>query len=127
MLDLRFRKLWLAVGLLLLLSVLVGGLLPTVPSPNLPGGDKAEHFLGYLALSAWFTALVQRRRYVLVIVSLLALGAFIEVAQTLMALGREGDWLDMLANIAGVLVGLLVALASRESWLVRAEQWIATR
>ena len=56
---------------------------------------------------------------------MLLLGLSIEVAQQLMGLGRVADWRDLLANGTGVAAGLIVALASRESWFARIERWLA--
>jgi VanZ family protein len=86
------------------------------PTEALPQGltfwDKAEHALAYFGLSligAWaFPGRLGR----------LALGLFlggvgVEILQSTMGLGRQGDAWDAVANSTGIVVGLLVALAAR--------------
>lgn len=75
--------------------------------------DKAQHALGFMVL-AWLGLWAYPRHTLRVLVGLLLLGAWIEWAQS--ATGwRHGDWLDWLADAAGVAVaaGVLWALRSR--------------
>jgi VanZ family protein len=79
------------------------------------GWDKADHVaafavLAFTGLWAWRDHPTVHRR---VLVSLLALGVAIELAQILVP-GRMADWRDVVADTAGVLIGLGVA-----SWLSR--------
>jgi glycopeptide antibiotics resistance protein len=55
---------------------------------------------------------------------MIAVGIGIEFAQASMALGREGDWRDVVANAGGVLVGLLFAASCRDGWFSRVERWL---
>jgi VanZ family protein len=125
--ELRYRRTWIALGLAMAAIILVGSLLPSVPDARVLENDKINHFVGYFGLSAWFTALAQRRRYGVVVLALLAFGAAIEITQHLMPLGRTGDWRDVVANSIGIAAGLAVAFASRDSWLSHVERWIAVR
>ncbi|HEX7374288.1 MAG TPA: VanZ family protein, partial [Steroidobacteraceae bacterium] len=110
MLALRHRLLWLATSALLLAVVIWGSLQTSVDLP-VPGGfDKVEHLGTYAFLSVWFTGMFAQGRYWLVAVALLALGLAMEIAQYLMAAGRQGDPYDMAANTLGVVAGLLVAV-----------------
>ena len=86
--------------------------------------DKLSHFLAFFSLAFWFAALVERRLYWHVALSMLALGGLIEIAQELMGLGRSADWLDFVADAAGVLLGMAVSLTSRDSWFERIERWL---
>lgn len=45
-----------------------------------------------------------KREQILGIITLILLGAFIEIAQYLLNWGREAEWADLAANAAGVLV-----------------------
>jgi VanZ family protein len=124
--ELRFRRFWSLAGLALVLGTLVVCLTPaTGAQPVFRGVDKLEHAAAYFVLTSWFAALMQRRHYGWVVVAMLLLGLSIEVAQQLMGLGRVADWRDLLANGTGVAAGLIVALASRESWFARIERWLA--
>ncbi len=122
--DLRYRRVWLLCGLLMVVAVLLGSLLPRVPTLDFQDSDKVNHLVAYIAMTAWFTALVQRRRYWLIATGLVLLGIGVEVAQASMNLGRDGDWRDVVANCIGIAAGLALALSSRESWLARLERWI---
>ena len=125
--PLRFRRLWIALGVLGVVAVLVVCLVPTVPGPQFSGADKLEHVIAYLVLTSWFAALVERRGYAWVALALLAFGVSIEFAQSWMAVGRQGDWHDVLANVTGISIGMLIAASSRDSWLARVEKWLPTR
>jgi hypothetical protein len=54
---------------------------------------------------------------------MIAVGAGIEVAQGVMALGRSAEWLDLLADVVGILLALAVSLVQRESWFAKVETW----
>lgn len=114
------------LGSLLVLATLYACLRPvTGQPPAFPHLDKLQHFAAYLVLTAWFGALLERRRYLPLAVSMLLLGAGIEFAQGAMRLGRDAELSDMLANALGVFAGLGLSLAGRESWLLRVERWLA--
>jgi VanZ family protein len=91
------------------------------PTEALPQGltfwDKAEHALAYLALSllgAWaFSGRLGR-----LAVALFLGGVGVEILQSTMGLGRQGDPWDAVANSTGIAVGLLVALLVR-NWAAR--------
>lgn len=124
--PLRFASLWMLLGALLVLATTVVCLLPNVrgPLPSVNGMDKVDHAIAYLVLTAWFTALLQRRLWPGVVLGMLLFGAGIEVAQELMHLGREGSFADLLADAVGIGLGMAVTLGSRESWFLRIERWL---
>lgn len=98
-------------GAVLLLTVW-GSLTPSPPSA--PGGlsDKVQHFTAYFLL-AGLAGTAFPRRLLSIAALLIALGAGVELAQAGMALGRQGSWLDLLANIAGVASAAGLALLLR--------------
>ena len=91
------------------------------PTEALPQGltfwDKAEHALAYLALSllgAWaFPGRLGR-----LAAGLFLGGVGVEILQSTMGLGRQGDPWDAVANSTGIAVGLLVAFLVR-TWAAR--------
>ena len=124
MLQLRRRRLWIAVSLVLLAAVLFASLQPNF-GPQAPTGfDKVEHLTAYVLLALWFTGLVARRRYWVVACGLLALGVVVEALQGLINLGRSAEAFDMLANALGVAVGITIALRSTGGWAPRLESWL---
>ena len=124
MLQLRRRRLWIALSLVLLAAVLVASLQPNLGLPVPSGFDKVEHLAAYILLSLWFTGLVARGRYWAVAAGLLSLGFLIEVLQWRMNLGRSAETLDMLANMVGVGVGITIALQATGGWAPRLESWL---
>lgn len=71
--------------------------------------DKGEHFTAYFGLAAMATLVIGRRRaLVWAIAGIIALGGALEIVQGLV--GRDADLGDFIANTAGALTGLGVAL-----------------
>ena len=122
--PLRYRRIWLALGLVGIGIMLVLSLAPMAGGLVYPGQDKVEHVLGYIAMSSWFAALFERRGYWLLALLLLLLGVGVEFAQEWMSIGRMGDWRDVVANTIGIGLALLIASLRRESWLARVEKWL---
>lgn len=103
----RVTRGWHMLGVCMVALVWWGCLTPSPPDiPQLfPQFDKLEHFTAYLALAAWFAAIhVTTRRRMLILVLLICMGGMIEILQGYT--GRDAEWLDWLADIAGVLLGL---------------------
>jgi VanZ family protein len=80
-----------------------------VPRSGIPNADKITHALifacgSFLALRGW----PSRRAAVVSLVSLFALLA--ELWQVVLPTHRHADSMDTLANIAGVLLGVSIAL-----------------
>lgn len=104
----RVHRLWMAAGWLMLAVVLWGTLTPEPPqfiSPPLPQFDKLEHFGAFLLLNAWFIAAQPgRRRWWLITFAFIVLGGVIEIIQGWSGF-RDGDWLDWMADNAGVVLG----------------------
>lgn len=75
--------------------------------------DKAQHALAYTMLAGAGLAFFPRRQRA-IFFGVIAFGIGVEVLQSLMGFGRQGDWRDALANTVGTLVALrLVQLARR--------------
>lgn len=94
--PLRIAAFALAAAVLLWLSLAPSEVLPT----EFTFWDKAEHSLAYLVLTGLGFLLFPRHPR-LVIATAVAQGAGIEVLQSLMGFGRQGDWRDMVANLLG--------------------------
>ena len=66
-------------------------------------------FIGTSILITYFGALfVKNRKLVLAAVIALLLSGVIEVLQALMECGRSGEWLDWMANMTGIVVGVIL-------------------
>jgi VanZ family protein len=103
------RQLWIAVGWLIIAAILYASLTSIVMEPGIEGGDKLGHLLAYGLLMAWWSQLYASAsaRWRLGI-AFVTLGAALELAQGLTP-NRYPEWLDLLANTAGVLLGWLIA------------------
>lgn len=107
----RYRGAWLTLGWLLLLGIGVGSLWPTLPRATAGISDKFMHFAAYACLAFVFAGALQRARWPWLALALIGFGAAIELAQAGLTATRSGEWLDLAANAAGVVVGIgLVAL-----------------
>ena len=106
--PLRLLLFALACGVIAWLSLSPGEALPQ----GLTFWDKAEHALAYLALTllgAWaFPGRLGRLAG-----GLFLAGVGVEILQSTMGLGRQGDVWDAVANSTGIAAGLLIALAVR--------------
>jgi len=108
--KLRFYRLWLGAGVVLVVLVVVMSLWPSPPKVALSHADKLVHALAYLMLMAWFGQLCGGGRDRLAwLVGLIVLGGVLELAQGLMST-RSAEWADVLANAGGAFVGWLVTL-----------------
>jgi VanZ family protein len=109
--PLRRRNAWLALWLSGVTVLVVVCLLPGPDLPKLPISDKLEHALAFALLSASAVQLFERWRALLVVgVGLLALGIGIEFAQGVFTSTRAMEFGDVVADAAGIVSGLLLAL-----------------
>lgn len=92
----------LAVALLLYLT-----LAPSEALPDPGIGDKSQHGLAWAVLAGLGLALWPRR-IAAVAVFALSLGVAIELLQGGLGLGREGDWTDLIADVAGIAAALVL-------------------
>jgi len=108
------RPLRLAVFVAAVLVILY---MTLAPNEDVPGSsllwDKAAHSIAF-GLLTMIGLLMSTHRRVLVAGAVLGLGVAIEIAQSLMPFGRNGDWRDALADAVGVALGFgLWAIARR--------------
>ena len=92
---------------------------PVFKIPLFPGWDKWVHFGMYGGLSGviWIEYLVKRRKKKISIMRAMIapvtipvlFGGMIELCQHYFTRYRSGDWMDFLANIAGVITATFIA------------------
>ena len=114
--ELRMPRTWMMGGCFLLLLATVVCLMPADDVPDTHVSDKLEHALGFVPLALWFGGISRRQRYLTVALALITFGGLIELAQGLIGWGRNADWLDLCADVAGVAAGLLLALTPLGRW-----------
>jgi hypothetical protein len=121
LLPLRFPQWWAGLGWLLVLAVIVGSLLPGRSLPNVSMNDKFEHAAVYCLLMVWFAGLYPRRLYLLIAAVLLALGTGLDLLQGLTET-RTLEFLDIVADLVGIVIGLGLSVSLLGGWCQRLEQ-----
>jgi len=107
--HLRFLNLWRAVGWLLVSFVVLFSLLPEPPGViEFEQGDKFGHLVAYWSLMLWFGNIYwERSRQAFLAGAFLAMGVALEFLQGLSGY-RTFQYMDMVSNGAGILVGWLL-------------------
>lgn len=117
--DLRWPRLWRALGAVLVLALVVVCLIPEPPDPvPMRQSDKLYHVAGYALLAGWSVQLFAPPALWPRLLALLVLGVALEGVQALLP-WRSADVLDAVANAAGVGLGALLAATP----LAHALQW----
>ena len=134
MLPLRSALRWQAVSAVLLLLVLAAAVMPAIwlwPDRMrienwLDNLDKWAHLLTFAFLAVWFAGQYRRNAYWRIAAGLVGFGILIELCQRMVGY-RSAEWLDLGADVAGVVVGLAIGLAGAGGWSQRFETWYIAR
>jgi len=132
MLPVRHARRWQVASLIILLLVLAVALMPAVWFWDdrltalrwFASVDKWLHGATFLGLSLWFTGLYRKRSYWKIGLGLLLFGLGIEACQRMVSY-RTADWLDVGADAAGIIAGLMIGVAGVGGWCLRAEERLA--
>ena len=125
--ELRYRKLWLIVGYLLIALVIFLTLTssPVHIDTNLPYQDKFFHALAYFSLTFWFMQIYHVKHHVFRwVIFFLCLGLLLEYLQSFDS-RRYSEVGDMAANALGVAVALVLSRTQLRFMLARLERYIA--
>lgn len=123
MLPLRYAWTWLVAGLVLLIIGLVAALSPVPSVVAVTLNDKLIHAAGFLVFMLWFGGVFETRFAPVVVVALSAYGLLIELLQSLTPT-RQAETLDLVADVAGVLLGWALSAAGLSRWCVKLESWL---
>jgi VanZ family protein len=107
--GLRYKTLWLSIGISLVVTVILLSLMaPPKDMMEVLPSDKLGHFVAYFVLMGWFAQIyhTNKQRW-LYLIGFLILGLSLEILQGLGGV-RHADWVDMLANSAGVVSAFLL-------------------
>ncbi len=108
--ELRFRRSWLALGVLMVLVITVVCLLPPKDLPKIDVWDKAEHAIAFGSVAFWFGSIMTRRNLLWVGLAVVAFGGCIELAQGALGDGRDAEWGDVVADAVGAVLGIALVL-----------------
>ncbi|TKB43095.1 VanZ family protein [Thalassotalea mangrovi] len=100
------RRYWILLTMLMMSIICVLSLYPLQALPVVPGTDKTHHFLAYFAL-VMPMALKKPNYWPVLVLSFIGISGAIELIQPFV--NRYGEWLDLTANISGVIAGFMVA------------------
>ena len=119
--QLRFKALWLAIGIMMVTFVVYASLTPSPVAPGMSLSDKALHIIAYFVLMGWFIQIYQQRgTRALLGLLFIAMGVGLEFLQDYGGV-RQFELLDMLANCTGVLLAWLLVLTPFPGLLFRLE------
>lgn len=95
-------------GIAIVIAIWILSLIPLNGAPPVPGGDKAHHALAYFAcMFCWAQVYPLPLQRLKLAIAFIVMGALVECAQGLTSY-RFFEWLDMIANTAGVALAWLV-------------------
>jgi VanZ family protein len=128
-LPLVYPHRWRLAGFALLIAILLLALLPGLwfwplgPKSALKLSDKLLHAITFAILALWFSGQYARGGYWKFATGLLLYGALIEACQYFVPY-RRAEAGDMLADVAGIVCGLILAFAGAGGWSIRFEKWL---
>lgn len=119
---LKYFRLWLVVGVLLIIGVNFWSLTSSLWLPMPGHTDKLYHIVSYALLMFWWLQLFTSRlvRVVIAIV-FIGMGVGLEFLQSFHPM-RYLDFKDMLANSIGVMITFVLGFTRLDQLLYRAEQ-----
>ena len=110
----KMQQLWAWAFATCVLAVLVLALMHSPPQAITTGWDKSNHMLAF-GVMTWLGSKAFPQRGVPLLLGLLAYGVLIEILQSYTP-NRSAEWLDLLADGAGVFLGWAVwRVAGRDS------------
>lgn len=100
------KRYWRSLSILIILVITTFSLSPLDSLPEAPGSDKTHHFIAYAAL-AFPAALRKPKRGKVILAGFALYSGLIELIQP--HVNRYGEWMDFLANIGGLFIGVALA------------------
>ena len=117
-----FRRAWQGAIALLVLIIVSGSLVNGQATVDISGLDKLGHGGAYFALTLLGIGIAERGLWRVAAASFL-LGLCLEGAQAAWTADREADWLDLVANAAGILAAWLPLAPHGAGWARHVEAW----
>ena len=126
MLPLKFGKLWLGLGWMLVALIVILSLWPKPPELiGFEESDKLAHIIAYSILMLWFANIYpQSSSRLRLSIGFFAMGVCLEFLQG-MSEYRQFSYADMLADGIGILVALYFAKTRLATCLLHLDTWLA--
>lgn len=125
--PLRFKQLWIILGVGFVLLVVYLSLTPDPPDLGVPQGLKVGHVIAYGWLMLWFAQIERATgRRLLLAATFCVLGIVLEFLQG-MTDYRGFEYSDMLINSVGVALGLALARTRLQNAIRSLEAMLLTR
>jgi VanZ family protein len=106
-------RFWQSITLVILALITIASLFPVEHLPAVPGSDKTHHFISYCGLM--LPAAIRRPKHWLTLVLIFIVwSGLIELIQPYV--NRYGEWLDLFANMGGILLAIIIAQCLR--WFI---------
>ena len=121
--PLQYAPWWLGLGIFMVLSILALALLPHVPGLPIPNGDKYEHAFAFGSMTVWFSGVLEDRRSGWLAIALVGYGILIEWLQHFTTY-RMAEVSDVVADVFGIGLGLVLCAAGLRVWCVRVDSWL---
>ncbi len=102
---------YLKISIFILLCITTLSLYPADKLPDVPGTDKTHHFIAYAAL-AFPVAFRLPKNWIFLMLFFLFCSGMIELIQPYV--NRYGEWLDMLANSLGLVIGTVLGIFTKK-------------
>lgn len=107
------NQFWWSITLVVLALITIASLFPAEHLPATLGSDKTHHFISYCALMLP-TAIRRPKYWLALVVIFITWSGLIELIQPYV--NRYGEWLDMLANVGGILLAIVISQCLH--WLI---------
>jgi len=124
--KLTYLPIWILIGWLMLSLVVYLSIISKPPTIlEFSSADKLEHLVAYSILMGWFTQIyTSRNKRIFMAIQFCLLGISLEILQ-----GWGGhrffEYMDMLANTAGVFLGWWISSKVCAGWLARFDQFLS--
>lgn len=97
-----------------------------LPRSFIFAADKWVHGVTFMLLAVWFSGQYARGAYWRIAIGLVGFGIMTELCQGMVSY-RMADVMDLWADAAGILVGLVIAVLGAGGWSLRFEGWLQAR
>lgn len=106
----RYVMALLLTAVTITLSVLPADKIDQAPLISIPYADKVGHMIAYLSLGfIWLLVLhAQKKKEIKTLLFLFLMGMLIEMTQFYFLVGRYFEILDIIANISGTILGIVL-------------------